>query len=290
MKNEGWIYIVESKLNNKKIKVGITEQQTPEQRLKNYDQYGGIKIIFVCKYNNIRSIEESLHFYLGDFFDTNVGGKEWFDLSKKSSQECLYKIFPMLLSFAIDVYKGTSFDYSNEFWEKFDNWLKEHSNDNCKKYNSFLKNKNYTDYREFVLSNSGSEKNNNKHKEKPEPRKQPTSQNKICKYERLCKNGKIIDWNWFFEDHKELVGKKVCFKNGKNDKMVEKYFAKLIKLKTGDYGVFFQGEEMSFTKYSTQLYLASHPNFNHSVQGTYHTYFVETGKNLLDTYNELKFK
>lgn len=288
MNNEGWIYIVESKHNKNHIKIGSTKSQTPRQRLTNYATYGGIKIIFACKYNDFSNIETALHIYFGDFFDTNVDGNEWFDFSKKSNQ--IYRIFPFLLTSSIEVYKDTSFDYSNEFWENFDNWLKKHSNDNCKKYNSFLKNKNYTDYREFVLSNSGSEKNNKKQKEKPEPKKQPTSQSKVCKYETSCKNGRIINWNLFFEEHKELVGKKVCFKNGKKDKMVEKYFAKLIKLKTGDYGVFFKGEEMSFTKYSTQLYLASHPDFNHSVQGTYHTYFVETGKNLLDTYNELKFK
>ena len=48
MKNEGWIYIVESKLNSKKIKIGLTGKASPEQRLKNYEQYGGIKIIFVA--------------------------------------------------------------------------------------------------------------------------------------------------------------------------------------------------------------------------------------------------
>ena len=42
MKNEGWIYIVESKLNSKKIKIGSTSNQTPKQRLKNYATYGGI--------------------------------------------------------------------------------------------------------------------------------------------------------------------------------------------------------------------------------------------------------
>ena len=72
--------------------------------------------------------------------------------------------------------------------------------------------------------------------------------------------------------------------------MLKKYFAKLIKLKNGDYGVFFKKKEMSFTEYCTQLYLVSHPNFHHSVQGTAYTYFVETDKSLLDTYNELKFK
>lgn len=289
MNNEGWIYIVESKLNSKKIKIGSTSNQTPKQRLKNYATYGGIKIIFACKYNDFSNIETALHIYFGDFFDTNVDGNEWFDFSKKSNQEFIYRISPFLLTSSIDVYKDTFFDYSNEFWEKFDNWLKEHSNDNCKKYNSFLKNKNYTDYREFVLSKSTSEKNNKKI-EKPELTKQLIPQNKICKYETYCKNGRIINWNLFFDDHKELVGKKVCFKNGKKDKMVEKYFAKLIKLKTGDYGVFFKNEEMSFTEYCTQLYLVSHPNFNHSVQGTAYAYFVDTGKSIRETYEELKWK
>ena len=254
----------------------------PEQRLKNYDQYGGIKIIFVCKYNNIRSIEESLHFYLGDFFDTNVGGKEWFDLSKKSSQECLYKIFPMLLSFAIDVYKGTSFDYSNEFWEKFDNWLKEHSNDNCKKYNSFLKNKNYTDYREFVLSNSGSDKNNKQQKEKPEPTKQPTPQNKVCKYETFRTKYILVDWNWFFEDNQQLVGKSVYPFKKVNE------IGKIIKLKSpkrgANFGILYKNREMSFNEFINE-------NGSENRYNAYnHIYFLDTNKTINQVYNELKFK
>ena len=159
MSNEGWIYIAESNSNNKKIKVGITGKQTPEQRIKNYDQYNRLKIIFAGKYNNISNIERALHIYFGDFFDTSVGGREWFEFSKKSDKEFIYRICPFLLSSAINVCKDASLVYSDEFWKNFDNWLKERSNDDCKKYKSFLKNKDYTDYKKFVLKSTNEENN-----------------------------------------------------------------------------------------------------------------------------------
>ena len=282
MKNEGWVYIVESKLNNKKIKVGITKQQTPEKRLKNYEQYGGIKIILSCKYNNIRGIEKSLHQYLSDFFDTDVDGKEWFDLSKKSGQKYLYKICPLLFLSAIDVYKGTSFDYSNEFWEKFDNWLKEHSNDDCKEHNSFLKNKDYTDYKKFVLKSTNEK--NNKSRGKPKQIKQPKPQGKVCKYEtKFDSIGRPdIDWDLFFEDHKKkLVGKKVYPSKQPNN------VAKLVKLKTPikkhNYGILYENKEMSFGEFATKTIKPGLNPFDSIL-------FCESNKTIKQTYNELKFK
>lgn len=285
MNNEGWIYIVESKLNGKKIKIGSTSNQTPKQRLKNYATYGGIKIIFACKYNDFGNIETALHIYFGDFFDTNVDGNEWFDFSKKSNQEFIYRISPFLLTSSIDVYKDTFFDYSNEFWEKFDNWLKEHSNDNCKKYNSFLKNKNYTDYREFVLSNSGSEKVNKQKKAKPKPTKQPTSQNKICKYEQEGRNGfggVKINWNLFFEDNKELVEKNVYPFKKVNE------IGKIIKLKSpkrgANFGILYKNREMSFNDFINE-------NGSENRYNAYaHIYFLDTNKTIKETYEELKWK
>lgn len=278
MKNEGWIYIVESKLNGKKIKIGSTSNQTPKQRLKNYTTYGGIKIIFACKYNDFSNIETALHIYFGDFFDTNVDGNEWFDFSKKSNQEFIYRISPFLLTSSIDVYKDTFFDYSNEFWEKFDNWLKEHSNDNCKKYNSFLKNKNYTDYREFVLSKSTSEKSNKKQKEKPELKNQSTLQNKVCKYETQHNRQKTINWNLFFEDHSgQLLWKNIYVDKNKSNIGVIAPFS------NGKFGVFFKNKHMSFMDFC---------KFNgHTNCCAYERiYFSDTNKTIKQTYEELKWK
>ena len=281
------IYIVESKLNSKKIKIGSTSNQVPKQRLKNYATYGGIKIIFACKYNDFSNIETALHIYFGDFFDTNVDGNEWFDFSKKTNQEFIYRISPFLLTSSIDVYKDTFFDYSNEFWEKFDNWLKEHSNDNCKKYNSFLKNKNYTDYREFVLSNSGSDrkkpKQNAVKKDKTTTIQQPQQGNdKPCKYETPCKNGIIIDWNLFFEDNQQLVGKSVYPFRKVNE------IGKIIKLKSpkrgANFGILYKNREMSFNEFINE-------NRGKNRYNAYiNIYFQDTNKTIKQTYNELKFK
>ena len=275
MNNEGWIYIVESKLNSKKIKIGSTSNQVPKQRLKNYATYGGIKIIFACKYNDFSNIETALHIYFGDFFDTNVDGNEWFDFSKKTNQEFIYRISPFLLASSIDVYKDTFFDYSNNFWEKFDNWLKEHSNDNCKKYNSFLKNKNYTDYREFVLSKSGSDKNNKKQKEKLEPTKQPIPQNKVCKYEVQHKRQKTIDWNLFFNDNNQLIGK-MCFVDKNNN------IGKITKLSNEKYGILFKNKQMSFMDFCRLNGFTNCCAYDH-------IYFQDTNQTIKQTYEELKW-
>ena len=202
---------------------------------------------------------------------------------KKRGQELLYRIFPMLLSSAIDVYKDTFFDYSNEFWEKFDNWLKEHSNDNCKKYNSFLKNKNYTDYRKLVLSNSGSEKINKQKKEKPELTNQPTPQNKVCKYETYDKSGRLCpNWNMFFEDNPQLVGKSVYPFRKVNE------IGKVIKLKSpkrgANFGILYKNKEISFNEFINE-------NGGEKRYNAYnHIYFLDTNKTIKQTYEELKFK
>ena len=276
MNNEGWIYIVESKHNKTHIKIGSTKSQTPSKRLQNYATYGGIKIIFACKYNDFSNIETALHIYFGDFFDTNVDGNEWFDFSKKRNQEFIYRISPFLLTSSIDVYKDTFFDYSNEFWEKFDNWLKEHSNDNCKKYNSFLKNKNYTDYREFVLSNSGSEKNNKK-KEKTELTKQPIPQNKVCKYIKYDKNGcTYVDWYRFVKDY--LANKKAYVKGNPQE-------TGIIVVDEKGYKIEYNNE-----KYSFENFIRLVKNTKCRYNSVEYICIADTGKMIKETYEELKFK
>ena len=178
----------------------------------------------------------------------------------------------MLLSFAIDVYKGTSFDYSNEFWEKFDNWLKEHSNDNCKKYNSFLKNKNYTDYREFVLSNSGSDSKKTKTIQQPKQ-----NSDKVCKYEIQHKRQKTIDWNLFFNDNNQLMGKCVFVDKNNNN------IGKITKLSNEKYGILFKNKQMSFMDFCRLNGFTNCCAYDH-------IYFQDTNKTIKQTYEELKFK
>jgi len=271
----GWVYVVESKLNSKKIKIGGTNNSTPKQRLKNYSTYGGIKIIFACKYDNFSNIETSLHIYFGDFFDTNVDGNEWFDFSKKSNQEFIYRISPLLLTSSIELYKDSSFDYSNEFWEKFDNWLKQHSDDNCKKYNSFLKNKNYLDYREFVLKKI---KNSNEefHKQQNKKLKQK-DKNKICeKYEKKTNRGRTINWNLFFEHNKQLLGKNVYTKKNKDN------VGAIIQLSDAKFGILFKNKQISFNDFCKQNGLLNCCAYDN-------IHFSETNKTIKQIYEELKW-
>ena len=278
MSNEGWIYIGWDSKDKEYVKIGRGDTRVRGHCPQNPD-YG---IEFAIKVDNYKETERIIQ---------NLFKRKLFRKSKNESEFCkttLKQVFPLFLILANDVKiedekRGQTFIRVAEMVEnKLEQYKKIAKPFVVNKINKLLK-EGGVPVEDFYVEEETP-------KEKIEQKNQPTPQNRVCKYETLHKNTSGINWNLFFEDHKELVGKKVCFKNGKKDKMVEKYFAKLIKLKNGDYGVFFEGEEMSFTKYSTQLYLASHPDFNHSVQGTYHTYFVETGKNLLDTYNELKFK
>lgn len=229
-----------------------------------------------------------MHIYFGDCFNTKVDGNEWFDFSKQKNQELLYRICPILLLSSISLYKNDGFDYSNEFWEKFTNWLQQHSNDNCKKYNSFLKNEKYKEYKNFVRLNYSKNEKQNKQKENNIKAKTTIKQNtnNLCKYETIDKSGRrILNWKLFFDDHKELVGKKV-YCNFDKDK---KYLAKIVKFKDGMYGVIFNNEEMSFSGYTLYLYKKiKDPNTKYSFQGTNYVCFIDSGKSLLETYNELK--
>lgn len=281
MNNEGWIYIGWDSKDDEYIKIGLTSDNNTYSR-SHSSQNPDYGIELAIKVDNYKEIECIIH---------NLFERKPFRKTKNKSEFCkttLEKIFPLFLILANDIKiedekRGQTFIKVAEMVE-----------DNLEQYKKitklFVVNKINKLLKEGGVPVEDFYVEEEMPKEKPEPQKQPTPQNKICKYETYCKNGRIINWNLFFDDHKELVGKKVCFKNGKKDKMVEKYFAKLIKLKTGDYGVFFKNEEMSFTEYCTQLYLVSHPNFNHSVQGTAYAYFVDTGKSIRETYEELKWK
>lgn len=284
MNNDGWIYCG---INNNPdlegyIKIGKSTN-TPSSR-ENNTNGAGYNIFFAVKVDDCDFYEQLIHKMFEEFNYQNTSTAR---RKKDSWQEWFNIKFENLLPFLLEI--ATDFEIRDEdYCTKICKTIKE--NDDFYKILIKREPSKYQKLNQEIKDNYGYcpllDEMDFKQEEKPKPKNQSTPQNKVCKYEI---DGRT-DWKSFFDNHKELVGKKVCFKNGKKDKMVEKYFAKLIKLKTGDYGVFFKNEEMSFSEYCRQLYLVSHPNFNYSVQGTAYTYFVETDKNLLDTYNELKFK
>ena len=296
MNKEGWIYCGTNKNPDLEGYIKIGKSTNSVSSRENNTNGAGYNVFFAVKVNDCEFYEQLIHKM---FEESNYQNMSTAKRKKDSWQEWFNIKFENLLPFLLEI--ATDFEIRDEdYCTKICKTIKENSDfykvlikrEPCKyqKLNDEIKN-NYgycplLDGIDFNKQKKDEMNTNKKTVKQPQQ-----NNNQFCKYETYDKSGRLCpNWNLFFEDHRELVGKKVCFKNGKNDKMVEKYFAKLIKLKAGYYGVFFEGEEMSFSKYSTQLYLASHPDFNHSVQGTYHIYFVETGKNLLDTYNELKFK
>ena len=116
-------------------------------------------------------------------------------------------------------------------------------------------------------------------KEKPEPQKQPILQNKVCKYERLCKNGKIINWNLFFDDHKELVWKKVYPYKKPNIIGVIK---KLTEQQRGEkFGILFNEQEVRFSDF-VKNNISSRPTATYN-----YIFFADTNKTIKQTYEEL---
>ena len=295
MNNEGWIYCGINKNPDLDGYIKIGKSVNNASSRENNTNGAGYNIFFAIKVDDCEFYEQLIHKMFEEFnYQNNSNARR----KKDNWQEWFNVKFENLLPFLLEI--ATDFEIRDEdYCTKICKTIKENGDfykilikrgpNKFQKLNQEIKD-NYG-YCPLLDNMDFRQKEDKMNADKETVKKPQQNNNQFCKYETYDKSGRLcLNWNLFFEDHRELVGKKVCFKNGKNDKMVEKYFAKLIKLKTGDYGVFFKGGEMSFTKYSTQLYLAFHPDFNHSVQGTYHTYFVETGKNLLDTYEELKFK
>ena len=115
--------------------------------------------------------------------------------------------------------------------------------------------------------------------------KQPTPQNKVCKYEQEGRNGfggVKINWNLFFEDNQQLVGKSVYPFRKVNE------IGKIIKLKSpkrgANFGILYKNREMSFNEFINE-------NGGENRYNAYTViYFLDTNKTIKQTYEELKFK
>ena len=269
MKNEGWIYIGWDSKDKEYVKIGRGDTRVRGHCPQNPD-YG---IEFAIKVDNYKETERIIQ---------NLFERKTFRKTKNKSEFCkttLKQVFPLFLILANDVEiedekRGPTFVSIAEMVE-----------DNLEQYKKitkpFVVNKINKLLKEGGVPVEDFYVKEEMPKEKPEPKKQPANQNKVCKYETSCKNGRIINWNLFFDDHKELVGKNVYLFRKVNE------IGKIIKLKSpkrgADFGILYKNKEISFSEFCKQ-------NISFRCCAYDHIYFSDTNKTIKQTYNELKFK
>ena len=200
MNNEGWIYIGWDSKDDEYIKIGLTSDNNTYSR-SHSSQNPDYGIELAIKVDNYKEIECIIH---------NLFERKPFRKTKNKSEFCkttLEKIFPLFLILANDIKiedekRGQTFIKVAEMVE-----------DNLEQYKKitkpFVVNKINKLLKEGGVPVEDFYVEEEMPKEKIEPKKQLIPQNNACKYETQCKNGKIINWNLFFDDYKELVGKKV---------------------------------------------------------------------------------
>ena len=265
MKNEGWIYIGWDSKDKEYVKIGRGDTRVRGHCPQNPD-YG---IEFAIKVDNYKETERIIQ---------NLFERKLFRKSKNESEFCkttLKQVFPLFLILANDVKiedekRGQTFIRVAEMVE-----------DNLEQYKRitkpFVVNKINKLLKEGGVPVEDFYVEEEMPKEKPEPRKQPTSQNKVCKYEIQHDKQKTINWNLFFNDNQQLLNKKVYVDRNKNNIGV------IARLSNGKFGVFFKNKDMSFMDFC---------KFNGYTNccAYDHIYFLDTNKTIKETYEELKFK
>ena len=273
MNNEGWIYIGWDSKDDEYIKIGLTSDNNTYSR-SHSSQNPDYGIELAIKVDNYKEIECIIH---------NLFERKPFRKTKNKSEFCkttLEKIFPLFLILANDIKiedekRGQTFIKVAEMVENnLEQYRKITKPFVVNKINKLLK-EGGVPVEDFYVKEEMP-------KENIEPKKQPTQQNKICKYETYCKNGRIINWNLFFEDHKELVGKSVYPFKKINE------IGKFIKLKSpkrgANFGILYKNREISFNEFINENGAENRYNaYNH-------IYFKDTNKTIKETYEELKWK
>ena len=273
MDNDGWIYIGWDSKDDEYIKIGLTSDNNTYSR-SHSSQNPDYGIELAIKVDNYKEIECIIH---------NLFERKPFRKTKNKSEFCkttLEKIFPLFLILANDIKiedekRGQTFIKVAEMVEN-----------NLKQYKTITKpfvvnrisellRQGGVPVEDFCVSEE-------QQKEKPESTKQPATQNKVCKYEMEFDSiGRAkINWNLFFEDNPQLVGKSVYPFRKVNE------IGKIIKLKTqsrgASFGILYKGDEMSFNEFVKKT-------IRDGLQSYAVLYFKDTNKTIKETYEELKF-
>ena len=274
MKNEGWIYIGWDSKDVDYIKIGLTSDNNTYSR-SHSSQNPDYGIELAIKVDNFNEVEKIIH---------NLFERKPFRKTKNKSEFCkttLEKVFPLFLILANDVKiedekRGQTFIRVAEIVENnLEQYKKITKPFVVNKINKLLK-EGGVPVEDFYVEE---EMPNEKPEPKNQPTPQPTLQNRVCKYETPCKNGKIIDWNLFFENNQQLVGKSVYPFRKVNE------IGKIIKLKSpkrgANFGILYKNREMSFNEFINE-------NGGENRYNPYeHIYFLDTNKTIKQTYKEL---
>lgn len=270
MNNEGWIYIGWDSKDDEYIKIGLTSDNNTYSR-SHSSQNPDYGIELAIKVDNYKEIEYIIH---------NLFERKPFRKTKNKSEFCkttLEKIFPLFLILANDIKiedekRGQTFIKVAEMVENnLEQYRKITKPFVVNKINKLLK-EGGVPVEDFYVEEEMP-------KEKIEPKKQPILQNKVCKYETFRTKYILVDWNLFFEDHKELVGKSVYPFKKINE------IGKFIKLKSpkrgANFGILYKNREMSFNDFINEN--GGENRYNAYKQ----IYFLDTNKTIKQTYKEL---
>ena len=209
MKNEGWIYIGWDSKDVDYIKIGLTSDNNTYSR-SHSSQNPDYGIELAIKVDNFNEVEKIIH---------NLFERKPFRKTKNKSEFCkttLEKVFPLFLILANDIKiedekRGQTFIKVAEMVE-----------DNLEQYKRitkpFVVNKINKLLKEGGVPVEDFYVEEEMPKEKPESQKQPTHQNKVCKYETQHEKQKTINWNLFFEDHScQLLWKNIYVDKNKSN-------------------------------------------------------------------------
>ena len=287
MNKEGWIYCGTNKNPDLEGYIKIGKSTNSVSSRENNTNGAGYNVFFAVKVNDCEFYEQLIHKM---FEESNYQNMSTAKRKKDSWQEWFNIKFENLLPFLLEI--ATDFEIRDEdYCTKICKTIKENSDF----YKVLIKREpgKYQKLNDEIKNNYGycplldgidfrQKENNTEPMQQVQTSKQRSqSDDKLCKYEARWQNG-WVDWNWFFEDHKELVGKNVYPFRKVNE------IGKLVKLKIPirkqDFGVLYKGKEMTFNNFINE-------NGGENRYNAYrHIYFQDTNKNISDTYNELKFK
>ena len=287
MSKEGWIYCGTNKNPDLEGYIKIGKSVNTASSRENNTNGAGYNIFFAVKVNDCEFYEQLIHKMFEEFnYQNNTTARR----KKDNWQEWFNIKFENLLPFLLEI--ATDFEIRDEdYCTKICKTIKE----NGDFYKILIKREpsKYQKLNQEIKDNYGycplldnmdfkQKENNTEPMQQVQTSKQRSqSDNEPCKYETQCKNGRMINWNLFFEDHKELVGKSVYPFRKVNE------IGKIIKLKSpkrgASFGILYKNREMSFNEFTNE-------NGGENRYNAYnHIYFLDTNKTIKQTYEELQW-
>lgn len=286
MNNEGWIYCGTNRNPDLEGYIKIGKSVNNASSRENNTNGAGYNIFFAIKVDDCEFYEQLIHKMFEEFnYQNNSNARR----KKDNWQEWFNVKFENLLPFLLEI--ATDFEIRDEdYCTKICKTIKENGDfykilikrepNKFQKLNQEIKD-NYG-YCPLLDNMDFRQKEDKMNADKETVKKPQQNNNQFCKYETFRTKYILVDWNLFFEDHKELVGKSVYPFKKINE------IGKIIKLKSpkrgANFGILYKNREMSFNEFINE-------NGGENRYNAYdHIYFLDTNKTIKQTYEELKFK